>query len=265
MRALLPGLALCLAGCPPVLDDVAPQPRPEFIFKHAHNDYEHPRPLLDALEQGFESVEADVWLDGEAIGVSHTGAPFKGTLDALYLQPLAERVAQRGSVHGDGRPFTLWLDLKQGSPALQDLLVGALAARDYLTTFDDDGVLQQRAVTVLLTGHDAAKKAMVARASPRPYARDSNDYRPDDAPADGRWRAYALNTPAFLSWSGLGELPPAQRRQLENLVHGAHAKGRQLRLYANPDTEAYWQAAREAGVDFVNTDDLRGLAEAFAE
>ena len=27
---------------------------------HAHNDYEHDRLLLDALEHGFTSVEADV-------------------------------------------------------------------------------------------------------------------------------------------------------------------------------------------------------------
>ena len=29
---------------------------------HAHNDYEHPRPLFDALDHGFKSVEADIWL-----------------------------------------------------------------------------------------------------------------------------------------------------------------------------------------------------------
>src|SRR5262245_58578952 len=29
---------------------------------HAHNDYEHPRPLFDALDQGFCSVEADIYL-----------------------------------------------------------------------------------------------------------------------------------------------------------------------------------------------------------
>lgn len=28
---------------------------------HAHNDYEHARPLIDALERGFGSVEADVY------------------------------------------------------------------------------------------------------------------------------------------------------------------------------------------------------------
>src|SRR6478672_5812077 len=31
---------------------------------HAHNDYEHARPLYDALDQGFTSVEADVYTVG---------------------------------------------------------------------------------------------------------------------------------------------------------------------------------------------------------
>ena len=30
------------------------------IHAHAHNDYEHARPLLDALDHGFCGVEADV-------------------------------------------------------------------------------------------------------------------------------------------------------------------------------------------------------------
>jgi hypothetical protein len=29
---------------------------------HAHNDYEHDRPLYDAFAHGFNSVEADVFL-----------------------------------------------------------------------------------------------------------------------------------------------------------------------------------------------------------
>src|SRR5688500_5242918 len=35
---------------------------------HAHNDYLHDRPLLDALDHGFNSVEADIFLvDGQLL------------------------------------------------------------------------------------------------------------------------------------------------------------------------------------------------------
>ena len=54
-------------------------------------------------------------------------------------------------------------------------------------------------------------------------------------------------------------------KQLENLVNGAHANGRVIRLFANPDTPEYWRAAKAAGVDFINTDNLEGLAQVFAE
>ena len=45
-------------------------PRP-LINAHAHNDYEHPRPLLDALDHGFCSVEADIYLVEGQLLVAH--------------------------------------------------------------------------------------------------------------------------------------------------------------------------------------------------
>ena len=38
---------------------------------HAHNDYMHERPLFDALENGFRSVEADVFSKGDSLYVAH--------------------------------------------------------------------------------------------------------------------------------------------------------------------------------------------------
>ena len=46
---------------------------PTSLAAHAHNDYEHARPLLDALDAGFRSVEADVYYAGGKLAVSHDG------------------------------------------------------------------------------------------------------------------------------------------------------------------------------------------------
>lgn len=258
-------LLLLFAACPPVLPAVDAGPTFPPTYKHAHNDYEHARPLLDALDQRFESVEADVWLDGMDLGVSHTGAPFKGSLKGLYLDPLAARVAANGgSVHGDGKPFFLWLDLKQSDPKLLDLVAAQLEL-PFITRFDDAGEAQAGAVTVILTGDAGGKQALVNRAAPRPYTRDSNSYSPNDPAGDGKWSAYAVNYYSFLQWDGNGSIPAAQKRQLENLVNGAHALKRKLRIYANPDTPSYWKAARDAHADFVGGDDLAGIAAALAE
>src|SRR5262245_1989348 len=56
------------------------------INAHAHNDYEHAHPLFDALDQGFASVEADIYpVDGELL-VGHNRRDLKPerTLESLY-------------------------------------------------------------------------------------------------------------------------------------------------------------------------------------
>lgn len=46
------------------------------VHAHAHDDYEHKRPLFDALDRGFCSVEADVHLvDGQLL-VAHIRVQF---------------------------------------------------------------------------------------------------------------------------------------------------------------------------------------------
>ncbi len=66
-------------------------PRPQ---AHAHNDYLHERPLLDALANGFCSVEADIFLENGELLVGHTKRELASgrTLQSLYLDPLKERI-----------------------------------------------------------------------------------------------------------------------------------------------------------------------------
>ena len=59
---------------------------------HAHNDYEHERPLHDAMESGFNSVEADVYLIEDKLLVAHDRRDTtpQRTLQSLYLDPLQQ-------------------------------------------------------------------------------------------------------------------------------------------------------------------------------
>src|SRR5262245_38461023 len=65
-------------------------PGSPLVRAHAHNDYEHQRPLLDALDQGFCSVEADVWLVDGQLRVAHDlkDAQPERKLQKLDLDPL---------------------------------------------------------------------------------------------------------------------------------------------------------------------------------
>src|SRR5262249_42721742 len=82
---------------------------------HAHNDYEHKRPLFDALDHGFGSVEADVFLEKDQLLVAHTRLDLRPerTLEKLYLDPLRERIkANGGRVYKGGPPVWLLVDVK---------------------------------------------------------------------------------------------------------------------------------------------------------
>src|SRR5262245_27609964 len=84
--------------------EIRAQPTP-LIQAHAHNDYEHQRPLLDALDHGFCSVEADIYLVDDRLLVAHEREKVKpdSTLESLYLELREERVKQNGvSVYRGG-------------------------------------------------------------------------------------------------------------------------------------------------------------------
>src|SRR5512136_926088 len=101
-----------------------PAPRP-LVNAHSHNDYEQPRPLMDALERGFCSVEADIYLVGKELLVAHNPTDIRPgrTLETLYLLPLARRVKENGGrVYRNGPTVTLLIDFKTEAAALYTAL-----------------------------------------------------------------------------------------------------------------------------------------------
>src|SRR5262249_35479221 len=123
---------------------------------HAHNDYEHKRPLLDALDHGFCSIEADIYLvDGQLL-VAHDRRDVRPerTLQALYLDPLRRRAKQNGGRGYPNRPeVTLLIDLKSDWTTIYPVLRGVLQEYgDMLVTFRG-GVKQTNAIIAIITGN----------------------------------------------------------------------------------------------------------------
>ncbi|MGK5084586.1 hypothetical protein WDW37_14925 [Bdellovibrionota bacterium FG-1] len=223
------------------------------IGGHSHNDYLQKRPLFDALDSGLPSVEADLWLrDGEIL-VSHHGLSFYGSLKNLYLEPLKNKIAQRASVYGDGRPFYLWLELKETDDHIGPALQALLEHYSFLTVFSD-AQIQQKAVTVILTGNRSSKNDYVTRFARRFACRDAHTYELDDAPVDSKWRWYSLHWQDFFTWDGEGPMPRPEEQLLNWLADDIHRKGRQFRFWGAPDTESVWAQALNAGVDLIDTD-----------
>src|SRR5437764_9726105 len=135
---------------------------------HAHNDYEHKRPLSDALGHGFCSVEADVHLIDGKLLVAHDrkDATPDRTLQSLYLDPLRERVkANGGRVYRDGPTVFLLIDVKTAAEETYAALDKVLAGYAEILSVTRDGKFEPKAVTAVASGNRA--KATIPRQAVR--------------------------------------------------------------------------------------------------
>lgn len=160
---LSPLLALFAMAILLPLSASAQEPQAPTVFHpatHSHNDYYQPRPLLDALESGMNSIEADIYLveipfvdaegesralrelyvahdweevEGNAVGFNRS----KGTLSELYLDPLWDIYqANGGEIYPNGT-LLLHADMKTETEATWRVLENTL--RNYpglFTRFD---------------------------------------------------------------------------------------------------------------------------------
>ena len=237
----------------------AADPAP-LIRAHAHNDYEHPRPLLDALACGFGSIEADVHLVDGRLLVAHDRKAVKPerTLEALYLDPLRERVKQNGGrVYRSGPTIILLIDVKSEAVATYEALHAVLENYAAMLTVFRDGVTTPGAITVIVSGSRAP--AVMAAQALRYAAMDGriDDLNGQTAPA--LIPLVSDNWQKVFSWRWTGPIPADEARKLQALVEQAHAQGRQLRFWNTPDNPATWSVLYGAGVDLINTDQLTGL------
>lgn len=230
---------------------------------HAHNDYEHERPLFEALSHGFTSVEADVHLINGELYVAHdhpSNLSQTPTLKSLYLDPLARWVEQHeGKVYtAYDAPFYLMIDIKtKAVPTYQALKKLLLPYRTILQHYNK-GVLQPGPVLIFLSGNRAIEEVRK-----EPLRLVGIDGRPGDI-----GKGYSAdfmpvisnNYRKHISWRGKKKnKKPAELEVLKKWIAEAHKEGKKVRLWATPERKKVWRMLLEAGVDFLNTDELSEL------
>lgn len=236
---------------------------PPIPFAHAHNDYEHARPLEDALSHGFVSVEADIWLVDGALLVAHEREDVKPerTLESLYLDPLQARVKQgSGKVIDQTEPFYLMIDFKSDGPQTLAALQPVLAKYSEMLTHFKGDKTERRAVTIVLSGDRPAPNWWE-----QPERLFALDGRPEDLERNTLGPAYipwiSDNYFNHFAWLGYGDCPAKESEKRKQFTQAAHAQGRIVRFWAAPGTEELWSNFRTTGVDLLNADDLARFEE----
>jgi hypothetical protein len=243
-------------------DDILPLKR-----AHSHNDYEHRRPLFDALARGFSSVEADVWLSRGKLLVAHNFWQIGSsrTLASLYLEPLRKRVASNhGAVYrGSRQRVQLLIDVKSGAEDTYRVIDEQLARYASMLTSFNRGVVRQGAVTAIISGN--CPRELMAAQRLRFAACDGRIEDLGSAASASLLPLISDSWGSVFDWQGDGPMPRAQRARLLSITRTAHTRGQQVRFWATPDTSqsraqaAVWTELVAAGVDYINTDTLDAL------
>ena len=234
---------------------------------HAHNDYMHERPLFDALENGFRSIEADVFAMGDSLYVAHDRKDIRQgrTLRALYLEPLMEYILDEGrAIYDSTYPLILLVDIKDNGLISYKLLDHILLEYQEILCKVSFETYFRGSLMVVVSGN-----------RPIEYMREQKERF---AFVDGRMQDIEEEYSSFLmplisdrwtkyfSWMGKGMMPEKEKELLRLYVQQAHENGQLIRFWASPDKpgeqrDALWAELLEAGVDLINTDDLAGLRE----
>jgi len=259
MRITLTFSLLCGLGSSPVAaQSTAARDIPDLLPAYAHNDYENQRPLFEALELGYRGVEADYYVvDGELL-VGHDVDDLQPdrTLEALYLLPLRQRVAQLGTVCADRSVFTLNIESKEPGEDAYRALHDRLHGYADILSVVRDGVETPGPVQVVLVGWhpplDDLSRQRVRLVSVQAHFADL----PEDHAAypSHLLRMISVAYKTQFTWRGGSRVPARFERRLAAVLTARDAvPGRIVRVFRVPESIHIYRALVRGGVDLIGT------------
>jgi alkaline phosphatase len=221
---------------------------------HSHNDYEQPNPFYQAWQNGFGSIEADIFLHDGKLLVAHEVRELisNRSLDSLYLKPLQAAIENnKGYPYADkNKQLQLLIDVKSDSVATLNKLIEVL--NNY------PAIINCSKIKITISGNRPAPENFV----------DYPSYIYFDGVARKDYSAKALSKIVMLSdnfrnysaWKGSDTLDEKDRQRLTDVVQKVHALKKKIRFWNAPDNINSWQNFMRLQVDYINTDHIKELA-----
>jgi hypothetical protein len=235
------------------------------IIGHSHNDYEQAKPLYNALEYAFESIEVDVFYHNDLLIVSHNTLSLdqKPTIQELYLDPIDSLVnLKEYQDRWNLDPLTLMIDLKTNDYATLQALQELLSAYDHLLQKRTQEGIRPGPVRILISGEPPVKAWMDVD-SPYFYldGRLGTKY-----PEKMKSQILRISAPLrrIISNQNLTNHRSKAYAKFKYLIKSLYALGyEEVRFWATPDTPKAWQALIDAGVNVISVDDLQEFRSHF--
>ncbi|WP_121357625.1 phosphatidylinositol-specific phospholipase C/glycerophosphodiester phosphodiesterase family protein [Flavisolibacter nicotianae] len=219
---------------------------------HSHNDYEQPAPFWTAYQEGFGSIEADIFLHHDSLLVAHDSSELSlhRSLELSYLKPLAACIKRNnGSVFPDKKKqLQLLIDIKTDSIATLNELIQTLRKFPAL--------INTRSLEVVISGNRPEPTHFNAYPS---FIRFDGVLSQEYSPAE-------LNRVAMLS-DNMADyvhgktITDKEWQRLQAVVKKAHAAKKTVRFWGTPDNMDIWQTLMSLQVDYINTDHVNALGQ----
>jgi len=220
---------------------------------HAHNDYEHERPLFDALQYGFRSIEVDVHAWENQLIVAHDSTDFRKlpNIMDLYINPL-DSLLKHDLIGEQFLPLILMVDLKTNKDASLKILNDLIRSRRdlFYSSQNNSGPIQ-----ILISGDPPLEE----------FQKLENPYLFLDGRFNQTYPEAIQNQVSRISGRYLslfGHVHGDDRTELikEHLAQ-AHANHQKVRFWGTKDHPNTWQYLMDLNVDWIGTDDLKGFYE----
>jgi hypothetical protein len=224
---------------------------------HSHNDYQQAETLFAAYNLQYGSIEVDVYLslaDNE-LYVAHTikDVAQNRKFEDVYLNPLADIIQKNGgNVYADtARKLILMLDVKTEAITSINKLIDLLMKYPAVTRCPS--------LTIMVTGSKPHHSTYGSYPSFLWFdGLLSSSYNKETL---SRIAVLGENFINYSKWSGHGEMMAPEWERLKKAVDKGHAAGKKIRLWNTPDFIEGWTKLIELGVDYINTDSIKALAE----
>jgi hypothetical protein len=222
---------------------------------HSHNDYEHQRPLFDALDAGFASVEADIYLVDGKLLVAHDRKDVHSdrTLESLYINPILARLQRSGYVQTGVPTFQLMIDIKANANEILPVLDRVLKPCEHWLSHANGTEFTPGALEIVLSGDRPIRQVAMRR-----HRNVFIDARIEDLknPPSSVFRMVSEAWLSHIPWFGTGMMSRKHRDWLSEYVTRAEDLGIKSRFWGLPDSPAGWRMLEAAGVSWIGTDKL---------
>lgn len=227
---------------------------------HAHNDYLHEKPFLEAYSLNYGMIEADIFIQQNELMVAHEKQSIKSenTLSALYLHPILEKMKEnQGRVYADGQRLRLLIDIKENGSQTLKLLEKQLKPNRHLF----DVKHNPNAVQIIISGDMPKSEDFKNFDSIFQF-----DGRPKTQYSKKNYKRIALISTSILDyvkWNNAGIYSDNETLKLRNFVDSVHHTGKMVRFWATPNTIISFKTLTDLGVDVIGSDNLLLLSDFF--